>query len=271
MPELPEVETIRRSIEPYLLGKTVLYTVVRTQKLRNLLAPDLNLRLAGQAIGGITRRGKYLLFRCTSGTLIVHLGMTGNMHLVPVDFPHDRHDHLDLVFNGDFLLRFADTRRFGTVIWTPRDPLLHPLLLNHGPEPLEENFSGDYLHGKTRNRRTPIKQVIMNSQIVAGIGNIYASEALFCAGIAPETPAAHLSRSQYESLVKAIREVLSQAIKSGTSSLRGPGEGKPLPGYFPYDFSVYGKEGKPCPTCGTAIKNTRLGGRSTFSCPRCQV
>ena len=269
MPELPEVETIRRSIEPGIAGRRILHATIRTQKLRHLLPPDLEAMISGQTIVSVTRRGKYLLLHCESGTLILHLGMTGNLHLVPGGSQHSKHDHLDLALDDGCALRFTDPRRFGTILWCNNDPLLHPLLFSHGPEPLQEDFSADYLYKKTRSRKIPIKQLIMNSHVVAGIGNIYASEALFLAGVAPETPASALSLAKCVIVVEAIKAVLNDAVESGSNSLLDSGGTGPQ-GYFPYEFKVYGKNGAPCRNCGTAIKKVTMGGRATFYCPKCQ-
>lgn len=271
MPELPEVETICRAIGPYVRGRRIIHTTVRATKLRHPLPPDLDRQLAGQLITALDRRGKYLLLRCTGGTLIVHLGMTGMLYPIAKGAPPGRHDHLDLFLDGEYLLRFTDPRRFGTVIWTNEDPLLHPLLIAHGPEPLEAEFSAEYLQLKGHRRKIPIKQLIMDSHVVAGIGNIYAGEALFSAGIAPQAPVSELSPDKYRLLVQAIKRVLTDAVEAGNRSIgNGFSSGKPQ-GYFPYDFSVYGKAGHPCQKCGSAIGVMRLGGRSTFYCPRCQI
>lgn len=270
MPELPEVEIIRRSIEPAITGKTILHASIRTAKLRNLLPADLDEMVSGQKIATVVRRGKYLLLHCTSGTILFHLGMTGNLHVVPSDFHHNKHDHLDLVLDNGYLLRFTDPRRFGTILWCYANPLQHPLLVSHGPEPLQPEFSTDYLYDKTRGRKIPIKQLIMDSHVVAGIGNIYASEALFRAGIAPETPAGMLSQSRCLTIVQAIKSVLTDAIESGTNSLLQHTGLQSPQGYFPYNFSVYGRNGAPCPNCGTSIEKRQFGGRSTYYCPKCQ-
>ncbi|ACM19933.1 formamidopyrimidine-DNA glycosylase [Geotalea daltonii FRC-32] len=270
MPELPEVETIRRAVGPQVRGKRIIHTNVRATKLRHPLPPELDRLLVGQLIVAMDRRGKYLLLRCKGGTIIFHLGMTGMLYLVKASSPHGKHDHLDLVLDGSYILRFTDPRRFGTIIWTDNDPLQHPLLVAHGPEPLEAEFSASYLYLKRHRRKIPIKQLIMDSRVVAGIGNIYANESLFRAGIAPQTSASDLSPDKDLLLVDAIKGVLTDAVEAGTSNIESALTGERPQGYFPYEFSIYGKKGRPCPKCGSAIRMMRLGGRSTFFCPLCQ-
>jgi formamidopyrimidine-DNA glycosylase len=270
MPELPEVETVRRGIAPHLVGKGICRVVLRTEKLRLPIPLGLDSRLSGQSILALERRGKYLLIRCSSGTLILHLGMSGNLRLITAALPMGKHDRLDLVLDSGLSLRFIDPRRFGTVVWTEDDPLSHPLLAAHGPEPLGDDFSGDYLYGKSRGRTRAIKQLIMDSQILAGVGNIYANEALFRAAILPGTAAGKLSATQCQRLADAIKEVLTDAIACGGSTLDDflGYEGKP--GYFPMKFAVYGRSGSPCPICSAPIQQSRLGGRSTYFCSNCQ-
>jgi formamidopyrimidine-DNA glycosylase len=270
MPELPEVEIARRGIAPHLVGKRICRVVSRTEKLRLPIPPGLDSRLSGQFILALERRGKYLLVRCSAGTLILHLGMSGNLRLVTAALPAGKNDRLDLVLDSGLSLRFIDPRRFGTVVWTEDDPLSHPLLAAHGPEPLGDDFSGDYLYGKSRGRTRAIKQLIMDSQILAGVGNIYANEALFRAAILPGTAAGKLSATQCQRLADAIKEVLTDAIACGGSTLDDflGYEGKP--GYFPMKFAVYGRSGSPCPICSAPIQQSRLGGRSTYFCSNCQ-
>ncbi|WP_243370543.1 bifunctional DNA-formamidopyrimidine glycosylase/DNA-(apurinic or apyrimidinic site) lyase [Geotalea sp. SG265] len=270
MPELPEVETIRSQVMPHLVGRKIVRAVVRTLKLRHHIPPDLNALVAGQEIISLDRRGKYLLLRCTRGTIIVHLGMTGTLFVAPTGIPAAKHDHLDLELDDGYLLRFRDPRRFGTIAWTTDSPLEHPLLALHGPEPLGNAFSGGYLLEKSARRKIPVKQLLMDQQVVAGIGNIYAGEALFRAGIRPQTPASSLSRDRCYSLAQAIREVIAEAVKAGKESITGTVTGDAPSGYFPYRFQVYGRGGLPCLRCGTAVETIRLGGRSTYFCPHCQ-
>lgn len=270
MPELPEVETTRRGLATRIIGHRIVTAVVRNGALRQPVPPALADQIAGRTIGGLTRRGKYLLIGCGDGTLIVHLGMSGRLWLVDQHLPPDRHDHFDLVLESGQSLRLRDPRRFGLVLWQTGDPLAHPLLAAIGPEPLSDAFSGDALYRATRGRSAAIKQVLMDSHVVAGIGNIYASEALFRAGINPKTPARRIGPERYRTLVTKIRETLTAAIDAGGSSLRDYVNSEGRAGNFQNAFLVYDRESQPCFTCGTPIRALRQGQRSTFYCPRCQ-
>jgi len=270
MPELPEVETTRRVIAPYIEGKTITGIVIRNAGLRWPIPAELATILTGQRITSVERRGKYLLVRCGSGTMILHLGMSGRLSVVPATAPAGKHDHLDIVVEDDLSLRFNDPRRFGTALWTGDDPLQHRLLAKLGPEPLEEGFNDAYLFGKSRTRKVAVKQFIMDSHIVVGVGNIYANEALFRAGIRPERPAGELSATDCRLLVTVIREVLQAAIAEGGTTIRDFRVGEEQTGYFAVQLKVYGRAGEPCPACGTPIVVQRLGGRSTYICPHCQ-
>jgi formamidopyrimidine-DNA glycosylase len=219
----------------------------------------------------VERRGKYLLMRTTMGTVILHLGMSGHLRIVPSATPPGRHDHLDIVLASGTALRLSDQRRFGLALWTREDPLRHPLLAGLGREPLEDQFNGDYLLKASRNRKLAVKQFIMNSHVVAGVGNIYASEALFRAGIHPLMSVGTISPGRYTRLAEAIRDVLSAAIDLGGTTLGDFLVCGGKPGYFPLSPDVYGRGGEPCPSCGAAIQVTRLGGRSTYFCKVCQV
>lgn len=266
MPELPEVETTRRRLEPLVVGKRFEKVVIRVPKLRLPMQHHLKTVLPGRAVQGLGRRGKYLLFFCDDGCLVIHLGMTGFLRLLSVATPPGKHDHLDFVFTDGTILRFQDQRKFGTVLWVEGDPLSHPLLAGIGPEPLTEAFSGAYLYDASRTRRLAVKLFIMNSSVVAGVGNIYANEALFRAGIRPDRLAGTLTRRECGHLVKAIKEVLTESIDTG-STYRVAEE---MVGYHPLEFSVYGRGGVACRTCGGALDSIRLGNRSTVFCPRCQ-
>lgn len=270
MPELPEVETTRRGLQPHLEGKRIKALVVRNYALRQPVPKNLARLIAGAVIRSIDRRGKYLLFDCGRGTLIVHLGMSGRLWLVDRDAKIDKHDHFDLVLGDGKVLRFRDPRRFGLLLWRDRDPLAHPLLKDIGPEPLTLAFNGEYLHAQTRRRVAAIKLVLMDSHVVAGVGNIYASEALFRAGIRPSTPARRLSRARCELLAAKVRETLQDAISAGGSSLRDYVNSDGEAGFFQDKFNVYGRAGEPCWKCGTPIKSIRQGQRATYYCPRCQ-
>ena len=266
MPELPEVETTRRRLEPELIGKKFGRVMVRTSKLRLPVPQELETALTGRTVRAIGRRGKYLLFFCDGGCLVIHLGMTGFLQLLSVPTPPGKHDHLDFVFTDGHILRFQDQRKFGSVLWIPGDPMDHPLLARIGPEPLSQAFDGAYLYGASRSRIAPVKLFIMNAGIVAGIGNIYANEALFRAGIRPDRPALSLDRQECVRLAEAIHEVLTESIEKG-STYRVAEE---TVGYHPLEFRVYGRSGVACRTCGEPLEATRLGNRSTVFCSRCQ-
>ena len=270
MPELPEVETTRRAIAPYVEGNTITDVVVRNGGLRRPVPAELPATLSGQRVTRIDRRGKYLLFCCVDGTLILHLGMSGNLGIVPGTRPAGKHDHLDILFADGNSLRFNDPRRFGTVLWTDGNPLLHELLAKLGPEPLEAGFDDAYLFRKSHRRKVTVKQFIMDSHVLAGVGNIYASEALFRAGIRPDRPAGELSPEHYRRLVTAIREVLQSAIADGGTTIRNFRVGEEQTGYFTVQLKVYGRGGLPCPTCRAPIIMERQGGRSTYFCAHCQ-
>ena len=270
MPELPEVETTRRGIEPYIKGAMVTDVIVRQRQLRYPVPPVLLTDLPGQCIKAVERRGKYLLIGTDAGTVIIHLGMSGNLRLLELTAPVEKHDHLDIVIENEFCLRFHDPRRFGAVLWTCDDPAEHKLLASLGPEPLGKSFSGEYLYERSRKRRQSIKQFIMDSHIVVGVGNIYASEALFLAGIRPRLAAGKISRQRCDELVKAIKKILRAAIKQGGTTLRDFVGGTGKPGYFKQRLNVYGRAGEPCSRCETPIKQLRLGQRASYYCPHCQ-
>ncbi len=270
MPELPEVETTRRGIAPYLEGKKVTRVIAGQRNLRLPLSPGLSRELPGAAILRVERRGKYLILRTDRGSVILHLGMSGHLSFVPADTPPGKHDHLDIRMEDGTTLRLTDPRRFGLALWTRGEPLEHPLLAEIGPEPLEEGFDGAYLHRASRGRKVAVKQFIMDGRIVAGVGNIYAGEALFRAGIHPEKKAGTISRRRCGRLARALREVLEEAIAAGGTTLRDFRNGEGKPGYFAIKLDVYGREGEPCRSCGATIHATRQGGRSTFFCAICQ-
>lgn len=271
MPELPEVETSRRGIEPHILGQKIKQVVIRQKQLRWPIPSAITRQLVSQTIDEVDRRGKYLLLKTEAGTLIIHLGMSGSLRILPAATPAEKHDHFDLVFENGILLRLRDPRRFGAVLWTRKDPLKHKLISSLGPEPLESEFNADYLHQQGRHRKTAIKNLIMNSQVVVGVGNIYANESLFLAGINPKRPANRISHQRYQQLVEAIKQVLQLAIKQGGTSLRDFTREDGNPGYFQQTLSVYGREGLPCPNCGHPIKQFTQGQRSTYYCPHCQT
>ena len=269
MPELPEVETTRRGIEPHLLNHTIKSVIVRHRGLRWPIPGNLEKQLAGQRIKSITRRGKYILLGVKSGTVIIHLGMSGSLRRVKCSVAPEKHDHVDFVL-GQHCIRFKDPRRFGVILFTKDDPLQHKLLKHLGPEPLNKEFNGDYLFQRSRNRKISIKQFIMDSKVVVGVGNIYASESLFYAGINPNRQAGKISKARYLELAKAIKKVLRAAIKQGGTTLQDFTNSDGKPGYFKQKLAVYGREGEPCIQCGKPIKHLVQGQRASYYCSHCQ-
>ena len=270
MPELPEVEITRRGIEPFVLGKTVTGVAVRNPKLRQRVPRNIARLVVGQRVNDLRRRGKYLLFECDAGSLIVHLGMSGSLRVVEPRSPPRKHDHLDLVFGG-WALRLRDPRRFGVVLWSRGDSARHPLLARLGVEPLSEEFSPEFLFRITRGRDVGIKQLLMNAGIVVGVGNIYANESLFAAGIHPRARAGGLTRARCARLVNAVRKTLLAAIAAGGSSLRDFVHSDGASGYFQQHYYVYGRAALPCRVCGSGIRVARIGQRSAFYCTTCQT
>ncbi|MDP1929115.1 MAG: bifunctional DNA-formamidopyrimidine glycosylase/DNA-(apurinic or apyrimidinic site) lyase [Thiobacillus sp.] len=270
MPELPEVETTRLGLLPRLQGRTLTRIVVRNPHLRWPIPNDLESRLKGQALQGLSRRGKYLLFNFGPLTQIVHLGMSGSLRFTEPGEPAALHDHVDWLFDDGTLLRLRDPRRFGAVLWTD-DVSSHSLLAHLGPEPLTPEFDAAYLHAQCQRRSAAIKQVIMDAQMVVGVGNIYASESLFHAGIRPTTAARRLSRPACARLVAAIKQVLTAAIAAGGSSLRDYVHSSGELGYFQLQTRVYDRAGLPCKTCATPIRRIVQGQRASFYCPDCQA
>jgi len=270
MPELPEVETTRRGIAPHITGRTVARVLVREPRLRWPVPLELVEQLTGQTIVTVGRRGKYLLLETAAGTALAHLGMSGSLRLIEADIPPGTHDHVDIVFADGRALRFRDPRRFGSLLWTTRPSQEHPLLRDLGPEPLDGDFSGDYLSAAAHGRRVAVKPFIMNSHVVVGVGNIYANEALYLAGIHPRRAAGRIRRERYDKLAAAIRRVLNESITAGGTTLRDFINGVGEPGYFAIHLRVYGRGGEPCPGCARPIHEIRQGQRSTFYCPACQ-
>ena len=271
MPELPEVETTRRGVAPWIEGTRVVAVDLRQPQLRWLVPETLARELPGRRVLAAERRAKYLLFRAEGDrTLMLHLGMSGSLRVLQAAAPPGKHDHLDLLLEGGRLLRFHDPRRFGSADWIAGEPLHHPLLRELGPEPLGPGFSAEYLAAACRGRRIAIKQLIMNGRIVVGVGNIYASEALFRAGIHPTRRAGRISRQRLDRLADAVKSVLSEAIAAGGTTLRDFYGGDGQPGYFRQSLSVYGRAGEPCPGCGEPVRQRVIGQRSSYYCPRCQ-
>jgi formamidopyrimidine-DNA glycosylase len=270
MPELPEVETTRRGLEPHLTGRTILRLTVHDHRLRWPVDAELPQTLAGQRVESVERRAKYLLLRLTHGTVLWHLGMSGSLRIVPSDLPTEAHDHIDLALTSGHTIRFNDPRRFGSLHYVTGDPLIHPLLAKLAPEPFAAAFDAAYLWRASRRRKVSIKQLIMNGQVVTGVGNIYASEVLFQSGIRPRRQARSLTHAETERLVAAIRKVLKQAIRVGGTTLRDYVNPDGNPGYFRQKLFVYERAGEPCRNCGTLIRAFTQGQRSTYYCPTCQ-
>ena len=274
MPELPEVEVSRRGILPFVSGQRIVDAVFRVPKLRHVIPSSLASRLVGLRVNAVLRRGKYLLFDCESnqggGWLIVHLGMSGSLRLVLPGAPVQKHDHVDLVF-AQTCLRLRDPRRFGTLLWHEGANVEeHPLIAVLGIEPLSADFDGDWLYEQTRKRATPIKPLLMDSHFVVGIGNIYAAESLFRAGVPPLRAANRISRQRYRVLAEAIRVTLASSIAAGGSSVHDYVHSDGGAGSFQLSCAVYGRQGLPCPTCGAPVVLVRQGGRASFYCRHCQ-
>ena len=270
MPELPEVETTRRGIEPHINHQTINDVVVRNHALRWPIPKQLRQKIRKQQVQSVDRRGKYLLIILETGTVIIHLGMSGSLRICTASTVVEKHDHVDFIFGNKKILRLRDPRRFGAVLWTAKDPAKHKLLSSLGPEPLEASFNSHYLFEHSRKRSASIKSLIMNSHIVVGVGNIYACESLFLAGINPKRKAGSLSPARCEKLVSAIKQVLAQSITQGGTTLRDFIRENGEPGYFAQRLFVYGKTGEPCARCGKPIKQITQQQRSTFYCPGCQ-
>lgn len=269
MPELPEVEVSRQGIAPWLTGVAVRRVVVRDGRLRWPVPGEIQ-ELAGLTIRRVSRRAKYLLLETDFGTAILHLGMSGSLRVLPLGTPAEKHDHVDIELENGKLLRLNDPRRFGALLWT-RDPAeAHALLAKLGPEPLTDAFNADYLQARAKGRSTAIKQFLMDNQVVVGVGNIYANEALFAAGIHPKRAAGEIDRGRLEELVAEIKRVLTEAIKQGGTTLKDFTSADGKPGYFVQQLQVYGRAGEPCYACGSEIRSLRLGQRNTFYCPECQ-
>jgi formamidopyrimidine-DNA glycosylase len=270
MPELPEVETTRRGIAPHLVGHRLARITVRDPRLRWPVPATLGGTLPGRAVEEVARRGKYLLIRVEGGTLILHLGMSGSVRVLAADTPPGPHDHVDLVLDDGRALRLTDPRRFGCLLWTTDDPARHPLLAGLGPEPFDPSFDGAYLYARSRGRRVPVKGFLMDAQTVVGVGNIYASESLFLAGIHPARAAGRCSRGRLGALAERVREVLEKAIRAGGTTLRDFLGADGAPGYFAQHLRVYGRAGEPCERCRHPIVRRVIAQRASYYCPRCQ-
>ncbi len=270
MPELPEVETSRRGIEPHLLYRKITGVTIRQHKLRWPIPKNLPSLAKGQKILEVCRRAKYIYLKLANGCIIIHLGMSGSLRICTNKTPAEKHDHIDITVSNNTVLRLRDPRKFGCVLWQANDINQHKLIKPLGPEPLEDDFNADYLHNKANNRQCSIKSLIMNSHIVVGVGNIYASEALFRAGINPKRKAGKLSLKRMQKLVEAIKLTLNEAIKEGGTTLRDFTGISGQPGYFAQKLLVYGRNGEKCTVCNKPIKQITQQARSTFYCTQCQ-
>ena len=270
MPELPEVETTRRGIQPFIENQSITKMVVRHRGLRWPISEGLESILKDQRVNSIERRAKYLLLHCGNGTLIIHLGMSGRLRVLDNDDHINKHDHVDIFFDNGYVLRFTDTRRFGAILWTNEPYEQHALISHLGPEPLSEQFDVNYLHQRAKGRTSPIKTFIMNGEVVVGVGNIYANEALFMAGIHPSTPAGKISKKNLSRLVEAIKQVLEKALLAGGTTLRDFRKSDGNPGYFAQELNVYGREGLACLRCQTPISLIKQAQRATYFCSQCQ-
>ncbi|MBD8637031.1 bifunctional DNA-formamidopyrimidine glycosylase/DNA-(apurinic or apyrimidinic site) lyase [Stenotrophomonas sp. 169] len=269
MPELPEVETTRRGLAPHLLERAVHGVILRRRELRWPIPDEVASLLPGQRIRDVRRRAKYLLLDTDAGSALMHLGMSGSLRVLPGDTPLRAHDHVDISLDNGRLLRFNDPRRFGSLLWQPPG-VVHPLLQGLGPEPLEDDFDGDYLYQRSRGRKAPIKTFLMDQAVVVGVGNIYAAESLFRAGISPLREAGKVSRERYQRLATAVKDILGHAITRGGTTLRDFISPDGAPGYFEQELSVYGRDGQLCKTCGRPLKHAMIGQRASVWCSHCQ-
>jgi formamidopyrimidine-DNA glycosylase len=274
MPELPEVETTRRGLAPHVEGRRIQAVTLRRPDLRWPIPPEVARDLPGQRIQAVRRRAKYLLMDTEAGSALMHLGMSGSLRVLPATTPVTAHDHVDIALddeqgNAGRVLRFNDPRRFGSLLWQPPGEV-HPLLQGLGPEPLSDAFDGDYLFDLSRGRKAPVKTFLMDQAVVVGVGNIYAAESLFRAGISPLRAAGKVSRERYMALAGAVKEILAYAITRGGTTLRDFLSPDGAPGYFEQELSAYGRAGEPCPRCGRPMKQANIGQRTTVWCGHCQ-
>jgi formamidopyrimidine-DNA glycosylase len=269
MPELPEVEVSRLGITPHMLGETIEKVVVRHRQLRWIVPQEVHL-VEGLVIDSIRRRAKYLLIDTQAGSIILHLGMSGRLCVVPTSTPLQKHDHIDIQLDNGQCLRFNDARRFGACLWLDKSQESHKLFNSLGPEPLTEDFDGERLYQLSRNKSVPVKSFVMDNKVVVGVGNIYANESLFIAAIDPRKPAGKVSKKRYMALAPIIKQVLAKAIEQGGTTLKDFAQADGKPGYFAQELMVYGRATKPCVKCATEIKSVTIGQRNTFYCPQCQ-
>ena len=268
MPELPEVEVSRLGVSPHLLGNTITRMVIRERRMRWPIPEEISLA-EGQKVVAVKRRAKYLLIETQAGTIVLHLGMSGKLRVIDSATPLVKHDHVDIILNTGKCLRFNDPRRFGAVLWQAPSASL-AMLDNLGPEPLTDDFDDNRLFSLSRNRKGPVKNFIMDNRVVVGVGNIYANEALFLAGIDPRRPAGNISEQRYQRLTQTIKQVLAKAIEQGGTTLKDFAQTDGNPGYFAQHLNVYGRKGKPCEVCGKEIQSKVIGQRNTFFCTHCQ-
>lgn len=271
MPEMPEVETTKRGVEPYVINQPFNQVIIRQQQLRWPIPKDLAKNITRKKLLGLSRRAKYLLFHFSTGTMLIHLGMSGHLHIVKQNTPAQKHDHVDFLLGNNYSLRYTDPRRFGAILWTDIPADEHPLLCKLGPEPLSTNFNSRYLATACNKRRQPIKQAIMDNHVVVGVGNIYASESLFHAKINPNRAAAELTTAEYQALTKSIKHILKKAIKAGGTTLKDFLHADGKPGYFRHQLQVYGRAEADCYDCNSKILSQRISQRNTFYCPTCQI
>lgn len=270
MPELPEVETTVRGLKPFLIDQTINDVIIRQQQLRLPISSELKSLCVGRKILELRRRAKYMLFELSEGHLLNHLGMSGHLRIVDKEKIADKHDHLDLILSNGYILRYNDPRRFGLWLYLSANPEQHRLLCQLGPEPFDSSFNGDYLEQHAKNKTQAIKSFIMNNKIVVGVGNIYATESLFFAGIHPLMPAKMVPPSKFELLALQIKEVLQQAINAGGTTLRDFYKSDGKPGYFSNNLQVYGRKNHPCFRCNSSIQTLMIAGRNSAFCPNCQ-
>lgn len=270
MPELPEVETTRAGIAPHLTGRTVTHVIVRNPALRWPIPDALGRELPGRRIESVSRRAKYLLIKAGDAHLMLHLGMSGRLHVLDQNSAAGKHDHIDILLDDDQLLRLHDPRRFGAALWFGGDPAEHELIRHLGPEPLSDDFSAEHLFRQSRKRKAAVKNFLMDGRLVVGVGNIYASESLFLAGIRPGRAAGRVSMPEYTRLQQAVVKVLNEAIAAGGTTLRDFKSADGQPGYFQQNLNVYGREHQPCKVCAMSIRRKVIGQRSSYYCPQCQ-
>lgn len=270
MPELPEVETTKRGIAPFLLHQTIGRIIVRQPRLRYPITGNIQ-RCQNQTLLSVSRRAKYLILELSRGALLIHLGMSGHLRLFTSEIKAGKHDHVDLVLHNGHTLRYCDPRRFGFWLYIPGDPFEHPLLRHLGPEPLSAGFNGDYLHEQSRSKNASIKSLLMRNEIVVGLGNIYATESLYLAGLHPQKPAGSLSLEESHLLAGHIKNILEQAINAGGTTLKDFHSMDGKPGYFAQSLQIYGRKNLPCFKCGSFIQTLKINGRHSAYCPSCQM